>query len=236
MNAYLAPLRKKYRNLAINISPDEDPDINIMIEVNLSRIHNMIQTSNYSIQQIKDSLEDGRTKFVLKIMENTTNADQKAFISSIDTKKHRMEAAFQKCLDILSYIEYLKVNLSEGNAKYGISDKLLAASCLDNRLRLLKDILHIKKNGCNEDVNQIQGVDYYKSAFTDYNKIFELEVFMFKDTDVEKMQNEIDRTQNSLDVLKDEIATLNQTKTLSIMTLDEFKENFGKDSVLPKHD
>lgn len=199
-----------------------------MTNVNLSRIHNMIATGKQDLAALASRLDEVRDRFVFKIFENTTDADLAAFREKVALQRALFGDLLKKMRTIQDYLEYLKNRLAEGNKKFGVDKKLLEETGLRQKFNLEQRIFERIRKSRNNQLDEIKDVSYYKTAFTDAVKYYDLDIYMFDGNDYQKTLDKLDDLKKKIDQANDEIATLNQTCTMEIMTLDEFAaQNLG---------
>jgi len=198
-----------------------------MITVNLSRIHKMIQDNNYQFKSIFRNELNSKFKYInkFKILEKTTDVDLAEFINQIDERRNKTIRNLDEGIKIIDYIEYLKSKLETMNVETGINHLLDEAKFINRRITYYETILNeIKMNLYNTDsfTRNFKSVDYYKSAFTETNKSYELDILTFIDENIEFLENAIKDYRKKLVKVNDDIALKNQTTTIDIMTFDEF--------------
>lgn len=201
-----------------------------MLSVNLSRIHNMIKNAGESVSQLQNAISAHKLLYSFNILQGTKDEDLEAYKNKINKKKRELLSSMEKMSRLLDYIEYLRGILAGQNARHGIEQLLLREKALRRKLdSLSKARCAIIQDCCNE-VEECMPVDYYKTSFTDSCKSYSLEIPMFNDADIEKFARERDSLENSLRSVNDEIASLNQTTTVEVMSFEEFAaQKFGHD-------
>lgn len=198
-----------------------------MITVNLSRIHKMIQDNNYQFKSIFRNELNSKFKYInkFKILEKTTDIDLVEFIDQIDERRNKTIRNLDEGIKIIDYTEYLKTKLETMNVETGINHLLDEVKFINRRISYYETILNeIKMNSYNTDsfTRNFKSVDYYKSAFTETNKSYELDILTFIDENIEFLENAIKDYRKKLVKVNDDIALKNQTTTIDIMTFDEF--------------
>lgn len=200
-----------------------------MLSINLSRIHNMIKNAGESISQIQNDISARKLLYSFNILQGTKDEDLEAFKNRINKKKRELLSRMENMSRLLDYIEYLRVILAEQNVRHGIEPLLLREKALRRKLDTLAKARWSIIQDCGNEVDDLMPVDYYKSSFTDSCKSHTLEIPMFNDADIEKFARERESLENSLRSVNDEIATLNQTRIVEIMSFEEFAaQRFGR--------
>lgn len=201
-----------------------------MLSVNLSRIHNMIKNAGDSISQMQNDISACKLLYSFNILQGTKDEDLDEFKNKINKKKLQLLSRMEKMSRLLDYIEYLRGVLAEQNVRHGIEPMLLREKAIRRKLDTLIKARWAIIQDCINDVETCMPVDYYKTSFTDSCKSYALEIPMFNDADIEKFVKERDSLENTLRTVNDEIATLNQTTVVEVMSFEEFAaQQFGRD-------
>lgn len=199
------------------------------MQVNLSRIHNMLKQLAADVRdrhsQAMRPLAGGSGTFSFRIFEGTSDSDIAAFMDKLKNKKQQTEGLFQITRQIMSYCGYLRRQLDAANREKGVADKLLELGILQKETANLAKIRDTMEMSCSEDFDPVKGVDYYKTSFTDTQKTYELSVKLFSEKDISSMEKEIEEREKAANALKDEIAFLNQTTVIEILSFEEFAQN-----------
>lgn len=197
-----------------------------MITVNLSKIHKMIQDNNSQLKLIIRTELNPKFKYInkFKILEKTTDEDLNEFITQIDERRKKSIHNLDEGIKIIDYIEYLKTKLETLNVETGINHLLDEVKFINRRIDYYNTILSdIKMNSYTDSFERnFKNVDYYKSAFTETNKLYELDILTFIDENIEFLENSIKDYKKKLIKINDDIALKNQTTTTDIMSFDEF--------------
>ena len=195
-----------------------------MLEVNLSRAHSMIKVYAEKLRFRREELEKSRKSFAFSILATTTDKDLREFQERIEKRKAKNDAILEECLKIQAYIAYLKKTIEDGNVNFGIGAKLLKAAYLSREIDLLTDYREMARMGLDPSPEPIKDTDYYKTSFTENNKVYSLSLYMYDESDMDQISSRIAELKNELVAANDEIASLNQTKVAKIKEFDEFQK------------
>lgn len=195
-----------------------------MRKVNLSRLHVIIRNAIADARELVMELAQSRTTQTLRIFERTTEEDLKKFEKKCADIKQEFYGKAKDLEKRERYIEYLKTILDEANRKYGITLLLLKSSCIERRLARLQAIKTVCLASRDiTDVKDIQSPDFYKSAFTENTRIYDVQVTLFNGSDYRTACEEYDATQAESRRIQDETASINQSKFVTIKDYDEFE-------------
>lgn len=194
-----------------------------MLEVNLSRVHSMIKVYADKLRSRREELSTSRKSFSFDILATTTDGDLRSFQEKIAKRKSKNDAILGECLKIQAYIAYLKKTIEDGNINFGIGAKLLKANYLSREIDLLLEYREMAWAGLDQSPAEIKDTDYYKTSFTENNKVYSLTLYMYDDSDLDQISSRIAELKNELVAANDEIASLNQTKIARIKEFDEFQ-------------
>ncbi|MDE5831887.1 MAG: hypothetical protein K2H64_02700 [Desulfovibrio sp.] len=195
-----------------------------MPEVNLSRIHSLIKIHSGALRELRQELADSRKVFDFEIFAATTDADLREFQEKIAKKKAKSDEALARCLKTQAYIAYLKKIAEDANIRFGIGAKLLKAGFIQREIEILEEFCSVAGDSAAEFPAIIKNTDYYKTSFTENNKIYILRLHMYDGADLDRTRARIAELKNSLASVNDEIASLNQARTVTILAFDEFNE------------
>ena len=195
-----------------------------MLEVNLSRVHSMIKVYADKLRSRRDELEKSKKLFVFEILATTTDNDLREFREKIARRKEKNETLLENCLKIQAYIAYLKKIIEEGNISFGIDRKLLKANFLSRRIELMTEYGEMAREGEDQSPAEIKNTDYYKTSFTENNKVYPLTLYMYDESDLDRIASRVSELKGELIAINDQIASLNQTKSVKIMEFGEFEE------------
>lgn len=193
-----------------------------MPEITLSRLQHTIKDWNDQFYSSTNQFNSMDLSYVYRIFSMTSQEDYNCFLEKINKRKKSELALLDKLKNMLNYIGYLKDVLNEANQKLGISQKLVRADLLNREISCLDDFISHVQGEHFSGLVQIEDVDFYKSAFTEQLKYYDQRVYLFSTDDLEALK---DRKRNLIaerQQLNDMIATLNQTHTVSIKSIDEF--------------
>lgn len=196
-----------------------------MLKVNLSRIHSMMKQLAADIRAKRNQAMNalaGGGEFAFKILEGTTDADLAAFMARIEARKQRIADIFLATRQITAYEAYLRKALDTANSRHGVSDKLLELGCIQKEIANLASIRDIILMSCSEDFDPVKGADYYKTSFTDTQKTYEFSVRIFSEKDLAAVEHEIGIKEQEVNALKDQIAVINQTTMVEILSFEDF--------------
>lgn len=193
-----------------------------MPKVNLSRIHHIIKNHNDDIVRLSNRISNLKLKFTFTIYTNTTQNDFCAFKDRLHQKKEELLKLQAEIEQNLKYIEYLKNTLSKANQNSGIDKLLNKNSLLSRKIRILKDLAERLEYDENQDIEIIKEVDFYKSAFTEQNKSYNLNMNIFTEKEQLSYQHELTDLIRQQQKLNDDIASLNQASKVEIMDFDNF--------------
>lgn len=194
------------------------------MKVNLSRIHNMLKQLGADVRAkyalaMRPLAAGG---FSFKIFEGTTDADLAEFLAKVKAKKRQIEGIFDETRQIMAYCAFLRGELDRANSENGVSGKLLQLGCMQKEAANLARIRDIIAISCSGDFDPPKGADYYKTSFTDTQKVYELSMQMFSDKDLAAIEKEIEKQARKMNSLKDQIALINQTTVIEILSFEEF--------------
>ena len=195
-----------------------------MLEVNLSRLHNMIRNVNNEISQIQTDLSSVKGIYTLNILRATTEEDLEEFKKRIKSRRENVLAKKQRLELCLDYIAYLKNILDDENSRKGISEKLQAISALQRKESELWSFASKVSDFCSQEWQFNRSVDYYKSAFTEEKPVYELSLHLFNADFLGELRKERDAIRSQRQRLEDELSSLNQSLTVTIMSIEEFAD------------
>lgn len=193
-----------------------------MAAVTLARIHGMMRNNADAINDLSASSMSQGMSYNFMILEDTTAGDLDYFQKRIASRKAAILRDYEEIKKRLEYGEYLKKELAKANVKYGIADKLLHASWLRRRLDKLNEINEYIKANADSQFSPVKDVNYYKSAFTENNRTFNLTLYAFESSDLNRSVMEINALKKEMRDVDDEIASLNQSSTHELMSFEEF--------------
>lgn len=193
-----------------------------MLEVNLSRIHNMIRNGSNNIRQIQADIAASKGLFTINIFRATTDADLAEFQKRLSSRKSSILKKKAELELRLDYLTYLKDVLDRENSGHGITDKLQQLAAIQRKQAELERYQAAVLPFCAEEWQYERSVDYYKSAFTEEKPAYTLSVHLFNADYPGELRKERDELEKRRQGLDDELASLNQTVTVSIMSLEEF--------------
>lgn len=192
------------------------------MQANLSRIHHIIKSSTEEFNQISAQMEQTPLQYTFKIFEKTQEEDFEHFKAQLAKRKKEFENLRRRTDKLIKYIEYLRNLLAEANEKYGINAKLAKASSLGRKLRQAQTLIAMVEGQHAQQMEPVQKVDFYKTAYTEQVKVYELPVYVFTEDDLDKLRKEHKKLLLRQQEVNDEIAGLNQTHSLEIETFEEF--------------
>lgn len=199
------------------------------MKANLSRIHNLISHISSNRKKVTEDarrpIDDNGRDFIFSILESTTDADMEEYRRRLDEKRNNCKAKFERASKMVEYCSYLRELLSKANQEHGVSAKLLELDNLRQMLDNLNEQRGIILLSYSQGLRQIKNADYYKTSFTDSNKIYDLAYNLFSNSDLEEIDRRISEIENKSFEIKNEIAVLNQSTIIEIMNLDEFEGN-----------
>lgn len=198
------------------------------MKANLSRIHALITQTAVDIRRMleeaRQPLETNGRDFIIPVLESTTEADIRGFMERIGDKRIRIMDSLQKCRHLLEYSFYLRRELDTANRASGVADMLLELNNIKKLLSHMYSTRQIISLSCSQGLQELKNADYYKAAFTDSQKVYDLPVRMFGEADYSAIQEEINRTEKQSFEISNEIAYLNQTTVIEILSLEEFPQ------------
>ena len=200
------------------------------MEVNLSRAHHMAKSAIEEYYRLSERLGSMRTEFVFRIFEKTQESDYESFCRQLAKRKEEYRGLVKKMRNLLGYSDYLKISLARANEELGINARLCRLASLGREIAQLQSFIGKLEASHAPGLEAVQQVDYYKSAFTEQNRIFDLAVYLYDENDLSAFRAELRKLLAKRQTLNDELATINQNNILSVMTLDEFEK--GADSTL----
>lgn len=195
-----------------------------MKKINLSRLHVIIRNEISDSRELLTNLQAEEMVRATKIFEATTEEDLINFKNDCRKQKEKYYARVAELEKHERYIEYLKTILDEANRKNGIPLLLLKDGCLQRKLQrlgIMKDISRPPMNTPN--AQRIKTADYYKSAFTGDQKIYDLEVTLLDESDYKTATREYEAVLQESRKIQDETAAINQAKFVTIKEFDEFE-------------
>lgn len=201
-----------------------------MKKVNISRIHNLMKQLEADLREKETQaiklLPAGRCDFTFQIFEGTTDADIANFLAKVKSRKDKAGAIFQQWRKTVGYWSYLRQQLDNANKNSAVAAKLLELGCLQKEMANLNRIRRVITLSCSEDLDPVKGADYYKTSFTDKQKIYLLGVTVFSNEDLVKLDKEIEELEAKTIALQDEVALANQTTMVEIISFEEWlKQN-----------
>lgn len=194
-----------------------------MKKVNLSRIHTMIRNEFSDLRALQLQLGQRGPTRTLRIFERTDEDDLNLFKQELHELRTEFYASVAELDKHERYIEYLKTVLDDANRKNGVTLLLLKENCLRNklqRLEELKNLVRPQPDGITLDT--IKPADYYKSAYTEDSRIFDLYVQVLDNRDYQKICREYEAARDEHRAMLDQIATINQSKFVNIQEFAEF--------------
>lgn len=199
-----------------------------MLTVNLSRLHTMLKNAANQIRQLQNDVASSKGNFEFTIFKATSDEDLNEFKNRIAAKRAALLEIKQKIDHWLDYIDYLKGVLEEENRKNGIAEKLLAISALQRKQSELERYQLQVAPFCADQWQIAKPAEYYKTAFTETNPVYQLQCSLFNSDYPGELKKEWSALENRRQILDDELAQLNQTTIVQILSREEFiKRNFG---------
>lgn len=198
------------------------------MKVNLSRIHTMIGQTGVDIRRLQEEaarpMEANGQDFIFQVFESTTDADLKDFLDRLKSKKGNIRKAFAESRKLLEYSFYLRGQMDQANRSSGVAEKLLEMNNVKKKLAFLYRIRQIIAMSCSSGLAELKNADYYKASFTERQRVYDLPVRMFSEEDYDAIQDEIDAAEKQSLAISDEIAFINQTTVIEILSFEEFKK------------
>lgn len=199
------------------------------MKVNLSRIHSLITQTATDIRRLMEEaarpLEANGRDFIIQIFETTTQTDIRGFLDRLDAKKDKIYQLFAESRRHLEYSFYLREQMDAANRSSGVADKLLQLNNIKKKLGHLYRIRQTIAMSCSQGLDELKDADYYKASFTEKQRVYDLSVRMFAEKDYTQLQTEIDETEKQSLGLSSQIAFLNQTTVINILSFEEFKKD-----------
>lgn len=196
------------------------------MQANLSRIHTLLTQTAIDIKRILDeaaqSLEANGPDFILPILESTTDSDLKGYLERLANRKKKLLQTFGEATQQLEYSFYLRRQMDAANRAAKVAEKLLEQNNIKKRLAHLYRLKQIISLSCSQGLRELKEASYYKSSFTENNKVYDLGLKMFSEEDYEQIQSEINSAEKASFSIGNEIAFINQTTMLEIMSFEEF--------------
>lgn len=197
------------------------------MKANLSRIHTLIAQTGLDIKrrmaEAERPLRNG-SDFNLQVLESTTDADIQGFVARLGDKKAEIENIFSQCDQALEYSFYLREKLDEGNRSSGVAELLLKQNNVGKKLERLRGVRQIIERSCSQGLTEVKDAEYYKASFSINQKVYFLSLKMFSEADYQKIQAEIDAAERDAFAIGDQIAFLNQTTVIDILSFEEFQK------------
>lgn len=192
------------------------------MEITLSRLQHSIQDWNEQLGVLSRQLGSARFAFGFKIFGPTTQEDYSSFLARLNERK-KAEFAIQAQIDsILRYVGYLKNILNEENQKTGIAQKLVRSTILSRRIEYLQNFIDLVRSNHASGMEEIGDVEVYKTTFTEQQKYYDLELFIFSEDDLAHLTKQRHMLIEERQRLSDEIATMNQKHTVQASTFEDF--------------
>lgn len=198
------------------------------MQVNISRLHNIMEQISDDISskedQIKEILKafpyDGYIEF--PILEATSDTDLLNFQKNLHKKNCEVKNLFSQIEDLLKYRKYIKEMLSHFNNEKGILDRLLHVSILQKEKNIYSSWKNSVQRVASSEFDEIKKVDYYKSSFTNDNKVYSLKLKLFNQSDVEEISKKLETIDKQIQDLNNQIAFINQTTICEISSFEEY--------------
>lgn len=202
------------------------------MEANLSRIHHLIKNTLEEFDRISNRIYAMRLEFNFQVFEKTEEADFQQFCERLAKRRQEYTGLRKRMKKLLDYSDYLKMKLAAANEKYGISARLTRVASLGRQIRHQSGLLSLVREKHALDLEPACPMDVYKSSFTEKERIFNLPVYLFNEKDLEDMRAEYRRLLKEQQAINDDVATLNQTHSLEILTFEEFSEKGGEQLIV----
>lgn len=193
-----------------------------MQQITLSRLQHTIRDWNDRFSESVSQMDSFELSYNFRIFSLTTQEDFAAFLDKADKRKKADLAFLARLKTMLAYISYLRDVLNDANQKFGISQKLVQATSLGRQASYLEQFINLVSARHASGFEQIKDVDFYKSVYTEDTKYYDLTVFLFAEADLAELRKQMQDLTDERQRLNDNIATLNQTHTVSIKSFDEF--------------
>lgn len=196
------------------------------MKANLSRIHSLLGQTAQDIRRLLDEtqkpLAANGADYCLEILESTTNADLDVFVKRLGDKRKKIYEIFEECSNLLEYSFYLRKELDKANRASGVADKLLQQNNIRKKTQYLYKIRDIISLSLSSGLDELKNADYYKASYTEKQKIYQLPLRVFSAADYRKIQQEINECEKAAFKTGNEVAYLNQTTVVEILSLEEF--------------
>lgn len=196
------------------------------MKANLSKIHSLLTQTGLDIRRLLEEtqipLANNGADYYFRILESTTDADLDGFVGRLANKREKIYGTFQKCSSLLEYSFYLRKELDQANRESGVSDKLLQQNNIRKKSQYLCQIRDIISLSLSRGLEELKKADYYKASYTETQRIYELPLRLFSAGDFQKIQQEIEDCEKAAFEIGNDIAYLNQTTVVEILSLDEF--------------
>ena len=196
-----------------------------MIDINLSRIHHLIKNLNDENGRINERLCSMKLSFSFTIYEKTREEDFDLFKKRLAERKDEFFKLSHKLRVNLLYLTYLKDVLAKENHKAGIDLLMNKSASLTSGIRYLRDFLLAFDNADNQDIEIIKDVEFYKSAFTEQSKSYNLPVYLFDEKEILAFRNKLNDLILEQQQVNDEIAARNQSNKAKVQKLETFAAN-----------
>lgn len=196
------------------------------MKANLSRIHSLLTQTALDIRRFLDEaqkpLAANGADYYIQILESTTDADLDAYVERLKNQRKKLYDTFQKCDNLLEYSFYLRKELDRANRESGVADKLLLQNNLRKKTQHLFKIRDIISLSLSSGLQELKNADYYKASYTETQKIYELPLRIFSAGDFSEIQKKINECEKAVFEIGNDIAFLNQTTVVDILSFEEF--------------
>lgn len=201
-----------------------------MLKVNLSRLDSMIRVQQQEKQETLAKLNGLQFVVYGRIYPGTDNEDLKKIAAKARSQRERFIEMVGKLERQEEYIAYLRKMREQANIQYGVSEKLQQKAALEEKVVSLRNIYRLVRDNTpfsstdSIEADDLKDADYYKSAFTETSRTFDLTITILQQSDLRDLARKLDRVQAQLRRCGDELASLNQETIVAIRQFEEPEE------------
>ncbi|MBD5641958.1 MAG: hypothetical protein HDQ91_06030 [Desulfovibrio sp.] len=193
-----------------------------MLKVNLSRLDSMIRVQQQERQDTLAKINSLQFAVYGRIYAKTDNGDMEKFAAKARSQRERFFGLAAKLARQDDYIAYLRKLREEANIRSGVSRKLQEKAALEEKIAGLRAISQIAAANTpfssmdSVEVDNLKNADFYKSAFTESSRIFDLTITVLLQADLCDLSQKLEALQARLRSCADELASLNQETLVEI--------------------
>lgn len=192
-----------------------------MRKVNVSRLNIIISNEIRDLAELRRGLSGFRLGQSLRIFDKTGDSTLEEFKNRAGRKRERFFDLLDEAWRREEHIAYLKGVRDSENHKSGVSGLMIRHDAIQRRIDRLRMLASMEAPDGAVAIGGIQPLDVYKSSYTETNRIYDLDVSILDDSDLEAFKKLLEQAEREAREVGDKIAELNQGNFVEIRDIDD---------------